>query len=236
MLEAGEQTLRLTFHGGAMNLASFTLTPASQSAFNADGTPWTVDSEFTLQAALYDQGGEGVAYHDRSETQLGTNFRDEGVDIRGNGEAIGWIDNGEWVEYTLDVAEAGSYQLSFAAATTAGGRSVTASVAQAGQVYDSATSASVINTGGWNNYQSNEGRHARPDGGGAGAAADLQRRRHEPGQLHADRHRRVERKWQQRASASDDATLATSDSFDSEPAMSDDVAISGVTPQHVEIA
>ena len=236
MLEAGEQTLRLTFHGGAMNLASFTLTPASQSAFNADGTPWTVDSEFTLQAALYDQGGEGVAYHDSSETQLGTNFRDEGVDIRGNGEAIGWIDNGEWVEYTLDVAEAGSYQLSFAAATTAGGRSVTASVAQAGQVYDSATSASVINTGGWNNYQSNEGVTLDLTAG-----EQVLRLTFNGGAMNLANFTLTATAGSSESGSSapsaSDATLATSDSFDSEPAMSDDVAISGVdTPQHVEIA
>ncbi|WP_353981913.1 carbohydrate-binding protein [Salinicola endophyticus] len=236
MLEAGEQTLRLTFHGGAMNLASFTLTPASQSAFNADGSPWTVDNEFTLQAALYDQGGEGVAYHDSSETQLGTDFRGEGVDIRGNGEAIGWIDNGEWVEYTLDVAEAGTYQLSFAAATTAGGRSITASVAQAGQVYDSATSASVINTGGWNNYQSNDGVTLD-----LAAGEQVLRLAFNGGAMNLANFTLTATGGSSASGSSapsaGDTMLATSDSFDSEPAMSDDVAISGIdTPQHVEIA
>ncbi|WP_110664702.1 carbohydrate-binding protein [Salinicola halophilus] len=157
LLEAGEQVLRVTFNGGAQNLESFSLTPAVQTAFNESGTPWTVDGEFTLAAALYDAGGAEVAYHDSSEVQLGTDFRGEGVDIRGNGDAIGYIENGEWVEYTLDVAEAGTYALSFSAATRFSDRSVTASVERDGEVYESAEAQPVINSGDWNTYRANDG-------------------------------------------------------------------------------
>ncbi|WP_251978440.1 carbohydrate-binding protein [Salinicola avicenniae] len=157
-LEAGVQTLRLTFNGGAQNLESFTLSPSSQTAFNETGTPWAVDGDgLTLDAALYDVGGAGIAYSDSSEEQLGTDFRGEGVDIRGEGDAIGWIADGEWVEYTLNVEEAGTYLLSFAAATNANGRTVTASVEQDDEVYTSAAPQPVTNTGGWNNYQANDG-------------------------------------------------------------------------------
>ncbi|WP_157956794.1 carbohydrate-binding protein, partial [Salinicola halimionae] len=124
-LEAGTQTLRLTFNGGAQNLESFSLAPASQTAFNESGTPWAVDGGLTLNAGFYDEGGPEVAYHDSSEVQLGDNTRNEGVDLRDNGNSIGSIANGEWVEYTVDVATAGTYQLSFAAATMSNGRTVT---------------------------------------------------------------------------------------------------------------
>ncbi|WP_110687598.1 carbohydrate-binding protein [Salinicola aestuarinus] len=157
LLEAGEQVLRVTFNGGSQNLESFSLTPAAQSAFNESGTPWLVDGELTLGAAMYDEGGPEVAYHDGSEEQLGTDFRGEGVDIRGNGEAIGYIEDGEWVEYTLDVAEAGTYALSFSAATRFSDRSVTASVQRDGDVYASAEAQPVINSGGWNDYVANDG-------------------------------------------------------------------------------
>jgi hypothetical protein len=156
-LEAGTQTLRLTFNGGSQNLESFSLAPPSQTAFNDSGTPWTVEDGLTLNAGLYDQGGSEVAYHDSSETQLGDNTRNEGVDLRDNGNSIGSIADGEWVEYTLDVATAGTYQLSFAAATMSSGRTVTVSVEQDGAVYTSAVPQGVINTGGWNNYQANDG-------------------------------------------------------------------------------
>ncbi|OLO08149.1 hypothetical protein BTW08_07720, partial [Salinicola sp. MH3R3-1] len=136
---------------------SFSLSPPSQTAFNDAATPWAVDDGLTLNAGLYDQGGPEVAYHDSSETQLGDNTRNEGVDLRDNGNSIGSIANGEWVEYTIDVATAGTYQLSFAAATMSSGRTVTASVEQDGTVYTSATPQAVTNTGGWNNYQANDG-------------------------------------------------------------------------------
>ncbi|WP_157956788.1 carbohydrate-binding protein, partial [Salinicola halimionae] len=124
-LEAGTQTLRLTFSGGSQNLESFNLSPVSQTAFNDSGTPWAVDGGLTLNAGFYDEGGSEVAYHDSSEAQLGDNTRNEGVDLRDNGNSIGSIANGEWVEYTVDVATAGTYQLSFAAATMSSGRTVT---------------------------------------------------------------------------------------------------------------
>ncbi|MGM8933217.1 carbohydrate-binding protein [Salinicola halophyticus] len=156
-LEAGTQTLRLTFNGGSQNLESFSLAPPSQTAFNDSATPWAVDDGLTLNAGLYDQGGPEVAYHDSSETQLGDTTRNEGVDLRDNGNSIGSIADGEWVEYTIDVATAGTYQLSFAAATMSSGRTLTASVEQDGAVYTSATPQAVTNTGGWNNYQANDG-------------------------------------------------------------------------------
>ena len=67
----------------------------------------------TLQAEYYDKGGESAAYHDNDvDNQGDANFRsNEGVDIvNGNGgRALGYSNTGEWVEYTVDVKDAGSY-------------------------------------------------------------------------------------------------------------------------------
>ena len=67
----------------------------------------------TLQVEFYDKGGEGAAYHDNdSENQGDANYRSsDGVDIvNGNGgKAIGYTNTGEWVEYTINVKEAGTY-------------------------------------------------------------------------------------------------------------------------------
>ena len=76
----------------------------------------------TLQAEYYDKGGESAAYHDNDVNNQGdANFRtSEGVDIvNGNGgRALGYTNTGEWVEYTIDVQEAGTY--SFKAIVSSG--------------------------------------------------------------------------------------------------------------------
>ena len=67
----------------------------------------------TIQAENYDKGGEGYSYHDsESNNQGDANFRaDEGVDIvKGNGgKAVGYTAVDEWLEYTVNVTQAGKY-------------------------------------------------------------------------------------------------------------------------------
>ncbi len=67
----------------------------------------------TLQAELYDKGGDGVTYHDNdSQNQGDASFRtSEGVDIvTGNGgKAIGYTNADEWLEYTVDIQKTGYY-------------------------------------------------------------------------------------------------------------------------------
>jgi len=59
--------------------------------------------------------GNGIAYQDGSVANLG-NFRtDEYVDAQSHpseGKTVGWITPGEWLEYTVDVAQAGLHNLS----------------------------------------------------------------------------------------------------------------------------
>ena len=67
----------------------------------------------TLQAEHYDNGGDGVTYHDNESTNQGdANFRtSNGVDIvKGNGGmAIGHTNTDEWLEYTVNIAKTGYY-------------------------------------------------------------------------------------------------------------------------------
>lgn len=93
---------------------------------NAKREPFAKAGPFTLpgvlQAEYYDKGGESAAYHDNDvDNQGDANFRTgEGVDIvNGNGgRALGYTSTGEWVEYTIDVQEAGNY--SFKATVSSG--------------------------------------------------------------------------------------------------------------------
>jgi hypothetical protein len=66
----------------------------------------------TVQAENYDVGGEGVAYHDADAVNSGNIYRTDGVDIAGDatsGYKLGWTTAAEWLEYTVDVANAGAY-------------------------------------------------------------------------------------------------------------------------------
>ena len=76
-----------------------------------------------IQAERFDKGGEGMTFHDSdSERQGDTNYRSdgEGVDfVKGNGgTCIGYTAANEWLEYTVNVKEAGSY--TYAATVSSG--------------------------------------------------------------------------------------------------------------------
>lgn len=68
----------------------------------------------------FDNGGEGIGYHDEDDTNLGKEYRNEGVDISSLGDMhfVGWTSRGEWLEYTIDVKKSGTYSAEFHYATT----------------------------------------------------------------------------------------------------------------------
>lgn len=100
--------------------------------------PATVGSYTVLEAEDYDNGGEGLAYHDNETKNNGGNYRpNEGVDIdvpvpAGNDAAgaypssysIGWTVTGEWTVYTVNVPVEGDYVI-----TTRAGNGSTATPA-----------------------------------------------------------------------------------------------------------
>jgi len=116
-----------------------------EDAFHKTGAP---SIPGIVQCALYDLGGEGVAYHDTTPLNEGSDalnrdpdherahgshylwhFRaKEGVDIsyvkdwadlnhpnmvspQINQLYIGWTEDGEWTNYTVDVKEPGTYRI-----------------------------------------------------------------------------------------------------------------------------
>jgi len=62
-----------------------------------------------ILAGHYDEGGLGVAYHDSSPgNYTSKNFRvDEDVDCAEN--AIGHVTSGEWINYSVEISQAGKY-------------------------------------------------------------------------------------------------------------------------------
>ena len=68
-----------------------------------------------IQAENFDKGGEKLTFHDSDSNREGdTEYRTdaEGVDfVKGNGgTAIGYTAKGEWLEYSIDVKQAGTYE------------------------------------------------------------------------------------------------------------------------------
>jgi hypothetical protein len=76
-----------------------------------------------IEAEHYDEGPAGVAYHDVSPKNEGVAYRGETqVDIEGRPDAsnlhgIGWTRKGEWLIYTVEVKEAGTYTIEFPVAS-----------------------------------------------------------------------------------------------------------------------
>ncbi|HUR38893.1 MAG TPA: carbohydrate-binding protein [Planctomycetota bacterium] len=73
----------------------------------------------TVEAEDFDEGGEGVAYHDLeplNQEKKQPPYRESGVDLEWREDAagkfnLGWTRPGEWLVYTVDVREAGTYTI-----------------------------------------------------------------------------------------------------------------------------
>ena len=78
------------------------------------GVAWSVPGR--IEAEDYDDGGSLIAYSDNDVGNNGGVYRSDDVDIQaatdGSGALyIGYIRTGEWLEYTVNVAAAGTYDL-----------------------------------------------------------------------------------------------------------------------------
>lgn len=94
----------------------FATASAQQTPYN--GTPFPIPGK--IEAEEFDKGGEGVAYHDKDEENKEKGARlDEGVDVKSeNGKTvIGWTEQEEWLEYTINVKETSQYKYTVSAAT-----------------------------------------------------------------------------------------------------------------------
>jgi Carbohydrate binding module (family 6)/Bacterial TSP3 repeat len=101
--------------GLALNACDVVKAPYSGTAINIPGT---------IEAENFDKGGEGLGYSDTDTDNKGGVYRlTEGVDIAAitDGYAVGWAVVGEWLEYTVNVSTAGTYDIEFLTSSMNGG-------------------------------------------------------------------------------------------------------------------
>ena len=126
--------LRLTHDGGAM------LKDQTGLVWSPPTAHWTDEPFMDVPAAVpglvsavnYDTGGQGLAYNATSSNGTADSYRTDGIDIEQTSDAngipydLGWTSAGQWFNYTVNVATAGTYTVacrvaSGAAVGTTGG-------------------------------------------------------------------------------------------------------------------
>jgi poly(hydroxyalkanoate) depolymerase family esterase len=74
-----------------------------------------------IEAEEFDEGGQNVSYYDKDTQNRNGDTRDEAVDM--SATAIGYTEEGEWLEYTINIESAGDYQMEASVASGADGSS-----------------------------------------------------------------------------------------------------------------
>lgn len=109
-LSAGEHVLRVHADQEYFNFDALRMS-AIQTSHN--GSAFAIPGE--IEAERFDFGGEGVAYHDLTAGNAGGVYRtEEDVDIIApyDGDyVVNNFETGEWLEYTIDVAQPGNYRI-----------------------------------------------------------------------------------------------------------------------------
>ncbi len=99
------------------------ITVPAYSRSNFLGSPFPVPGSF--EAEDFDVGGDGLTYHDSDAINGPGGYRnDVGVDIEARpdgGYHVGFLEPGEWLEYTVDIASAGTYRVTAHVASLSGG-------------------------------------------------------------------------------------------------------------------
>jgi len=113
------------------------------------GAPMPIPGQ--IEAEDFDAGNNGQSYNDSDSGNNGGAYRDTDVDIEptaGGGFNVGWIDGGEWLEYTVDVAQAGTYDLTARVASESTGGSFR--IDRDGEALTGNVQVPI--TGGWQNW------------------------------------------------------------------------------------
>jgi hypothetical protein len=158
-LANGTHTFTATAHDAAGNRRTspgVTVTVANSVPTTQpySGAPASVPG--TIEAENFDNGGNNVGYKDNVSGNSGGAYRTaESVDIiastdsLGGGYVVNNFETGEWLNYTISVASAGSYDIDLRASSAMTNSSFRLLV----DGTDVSGVVTVPNTGGWSNFQ-----------------------------------------------------------------------------------
>ena len=110
-----------------------------------DGIPHAIPGY--INPYYFDNGGWGIAYFDTTEGNFGVGIRQD-EDVDGGHGIVGWIEEGEWLEYSVDVQTAGRYVVTYEVASLFPGAFY---VEFDGQ--DKTGTVEVQSTGGWVEFE-----------------------------------------------------------------------------------
>ena len=122
-----------------------------------------------VQFENFDTGADGLAFHDNNSQKQGdaTTYRSDtgGIDVINisGGYGVGWTEVGEWMEYTINVTEAGlySYDINYSAPED-GAAIYLATSTENGLKYLTSEKQILAKTGGWSTYKTAHGRMLIP--------------------------------------------------------------------------
>ncbi|CAM9319222.1 unnamed protein product [Choristocarpus tenellus] len=138
--------------------------PTPAPTMNSDPTAYKdIVLPSTIEAEDFDNGGQGNGYNDINAQNIGQAYRPaSGVDIEANnnGFNVGWIEAGEWLQYTVAVGIEGDYSVDFVVAGPAFDIPGSFKMVSGGDGCDLGTydtdltgEVQVLPTGGWSNFE-----------------------------------------------------------------------------------
>ncbi|MEM9198239.1 MAG: carbohydrate-binding protein, partial [Pseudomonadota bacterium] len=117
------------------------------------------DAPTEIDASDYDSGGQGVSYYDATAGITGTGATDggrRGSDVEQTpGGDIGYVWDGEWLEYTVNVETAGTFALALNMASKNDDREVSIDVFREDEddAYQTLEASGSNNTGSWSSFE-----------------------------------------------------------------------------------
>jgi hypothetical protein len=147
----GNDNIKLSLNDGLYDI----IVESTSKIANITGTyDGLLEIPGTIEAEHYNVGGEGFGYHDSEPANRGNSFRTEGVDISAGPTGnfnIGWSGDGEWLLYTVDVQESGTYSV---VGSVSSSQSSGTPVGQLAVFVDDIelTAIDVVGTGNWGSY------------------------------------------------------------------------------------
>ena len=157
-VDVGTLTLATVTKKGTPQLMGYSVyTPARQTGVQTNAFPNGVAHAIPgmIYLANFDNGGEGKGFHESKEGNEGAVYRALSVDIgdAGGVPCIGWTNKGEWLRYTTNAAEAGTYavKISFLKGGDPDPAGESVSIEIDGKSVG--TPGTLSNTTDWNKYQ-----------------------------------------------------------------------------------